>query len=33
MAGIGLITPDKHGRFTLGAVFTVKITSALLDVS
>ncbi|HSL66869.1 MAG TPA: hypothetical protein VK977_01760, partial [Actinomycetota bacterium] len=30
MAGIGLITPDHHGRFTYGAVLAVKMTSALL---
>jgi adenylate cyclase len=31
MTAIGLITPDEHGRFTFGAVLTVKMTSALLD--
>jgi class 3 adenylate cyclase len=31
MAGIGLITPDDHGRFTYGAVLAVKMTSALLE--
>jgi hypothetical protein len=31
MTAIGLITAGGHGRFTFGAVLTVKMTSALLD--
>ena len=31
MTSIGLLTPDRDGRFTFGAVLTVKMTSALLD--
>ena len=31
ITAIGLITADGHGRFTFGAVLTVKMTSALLD--
>jgi hypothetical protein len=31
MTAIGLITPDEDGRFTFGAVLTVKMTAALLD--
>jgi adenylate cyclase len=31
MAAIGLLTPDGHGRFTFGAVLSVKMASALLD--
>jgi adenylate cyclase len=31
MTGVGLITPDEHGRFTFGDVLAVKMASALLD--
>src|SRR5919198_232913 len=31
MTGIGLITPDEHGRFTFGTVLSVKMASALLE--
>jgi hypothetical protein len=31
MTGIGLITPDEHGRFTFGDVLAVKMASALLE--
>jgi len=31
MTGIGLITPDEHGRFTFGTVLAVKMASALLE--
>ncbi len=31
LTGLGLITPDKDGRFTLGAVLAVKMASALLE--
>jgi adenylate cyclase len=31
MTELGLLTPDRDGRFTLGAVLAVKMASALLD--
>ena len=31
LTDLGLITPDEHGRFTVGAVLAVKMASALLD--
>jgi len=31
MTRIGLVAPDEHGRFTIGAVLAVKMASALLD--
>jgi len=31
MTALGLITPDEDGRFTFGAVLTVKMTAALLE--
>ena len=30
LVSIGLLTPDEHGSFTFGAVFAVKMVSALL---
>ncbi len=31
LAGLGLLTPDEHGRFTHGSVLAVKMVSALLE--
>jgi hypothetical protein len=31
MTRIGLVAHDEHGRFTFGAVLSVKMTSALLE--
>jgi adenylate cyclase len=31
LVSIGLLEPDERGRFTFGAVFAVKLVSALLD--
>jgi adenylate cyclase len=31
LTGLGLITPDERGRFTIGAVLAVKMASALLE--
>jgi adenylate cyclase len=31
LASIGLLEPDERGRFTFGAVFAVKLVSALFD--
>ena len=31
VAGLRLLTPDEHGRFTFGAVLAVKMVSALMD--
>jgi hypothetical protein len=31
MTGIGLITPDEHGRFMFGSVLAVRMMSALLE--
>jgi hypothetical protein len=33
IAGIGLITPDEHRRFTFGDVLAVKMASALLETA
>lgn len=31
LSSIGLLSPDERGRFTFGAIFSVKLVSALLD--
>jgi adenylate cyclase len=31
MTGIGLVTPDEHGRFMFGTVLAVRMVSALLE--